>query len=221
VLDAVWVAWAVVVAAALVDWWSVLRDRRAVERWAKPAVMLGLIGVVLGSALPDSGGVGPGGDPTAVWLLLALALCLVGDVMLLGDGPSRFVAGLAAFLLGHLAYVAAFVASGLAAPALAVVGLVVLVASLVLGRGILPGARAEGGPRLAGAVASYMAVIGAMVVTGWATGRLVVGLGASAFVVSDTVLALGRFVAEHRWTRIVVMVTYHLAQVLLVVGLVG
>ena len=66
-----------------------------------------------------------------------------------------------------------------------------------------------------------MAVIGAMVATGWATGRLVVGLGASAFVVSDTVLALGRFVSEQRWTRIVVMVTYHLAQVLLVVGLVG
>ncbi len=220
-LDAVWVAWAVVVLAALVDWWSVLRDRPAVERWAKPSVMLGLVGVVLASSLPEAGGGAMRGAPTTGWLLLALALCLVGDVMLLGDGPSRFVAGLAAFLLGHLAYVAAFVTSGLAAPQLAAVGVVVLVTALVLGRGILPGARVDGGAGLALAVAAYMAVIGAMVVTGWATGRLVVGLGASAFVASDTVLALGRFVGEHRWTRIVVMVTYHLAQVLLVVGLVG
>jgi uncharacterized membrane protein YhhN len=48
---------------------------------------------------------------------------------------------------------------------------------------------------------------------------VLVGLGASLFVLSDTVLAMGRFVESHRWTRLVVMVTYHLAQVLIVVGL--
>ena len=49
--------------------------------------------------------------------------------------------------------------------------------------------------------------------------RLLVGLGASLFVVSDTVLAMGRFVQERRWTSVVVMVTYHLAQALIVAGL--
>jgi uncharacterized membrane protein YhhN len=87
-----------------------------------------------------------------------------------------------------------------------------------VGRGILPGALSRGGAPLAASVAAYMAVIGAMAVTGWATGRLLLGLGASAFVVSDTVLALGRFVRERPWTRIAVMVTYHVAQVLLVAG---
>jgi uncharacterized membrane protein YhhN len=62
-------------------------------------------------------------------------------------------------------------------------------------------------------------VIGAMAVTGWATGRPLVGLGASLFVVSDTVLALGKFVQPRPWTSVVVMVTYHLAQALIVAGL--
>ncbi len=46
-----------------------------------------------------------------------------------------------------------------------------------------------------------------------------VGLGASLFVVSDTVLAMGRFVQDRRYTHVVVMVTYHLAQALIVAGL--
>ena len=88
-----------------------------------------------------------------------------------------------------------------------------------MGRRILPGAVADGGVGLAVAVAVYMAVIGAMAVTGWATGRPLVGLGATLFVVSDTVLAMGRFVQPRRWTSVVVMVTYHLAQALIVAGL--
>ena len=64
-------------------------------------------------------------------------------------------------------------------------------------------------------------VPGAMAVLGWATGDVLVGAGAALFVVSDTVLALGKFVEARPWTRLVVIVTYHLAQALLVVGLLG
>ena len=70
-------------------------------------------------------------------------------------------------------------------------------------------------------VAAYMGVIGAMGVTGWATGRFRVGLGTALFVTSDTLLALNRFVAARAHARLAVMVTYHLAQVLIVVGLLG
>ena len=210
--DAVWLPWAVVAIAAPLDWWSVLRGRPAVERWAKPAVLVALIGVVLLARAGEAGAADAGRATTTGWLLVALALSLVGDVLLLSDG-------LTAFLLGHLAYVAAFVASGLSAPGLAAVGALVVVVALGLGRAILPGARADGGFALAAAVTAYMVVIGAMALTGWATGRVLVGLGASVFVVSDTVLAQGRFVQERRWTHVVVMVTYHLAQVLLVAGL--
>jgi len=204
---------AAVVTAVLVtaDWWAVWHRRADVERLAKPAAMVGLFAVALLAGAGDSG--------SGRWLLLALALGLVGDVLLLEDTPQRFVGGLAAFLVGHLAYVASFVTAGLDRPALGWLGLLVLLVALVLGRRILPGAVAEGGAVLGVAVGAYMAVIGAMAVTGWATGLALVGLGASLFVVSDTVLAMGKFVLERRWSSVVVIVTYHLAQALIVVGL--
>ncbi len=206
-------AWVLAAGLAAVDWWAVARDRAGVERWAKPAVMVALGAVALAG--------GAAGSVSGRWVLLGLALGLVGDVLLLGESQGRFLGGLAAFLLGHLAWVAAFVATGLEAPALAVVGALVVAAALVAGRGIVPGALRAGGASLAVPVLLYMAVIAAMALAGWMSGRLLVGLGASLFVVSDTVLGHGRFVRERPWTRPVVMVTYHLAQALLVAGLLG
>ena len=208
---AVWVAAVVTAALFAADWWSVWHRRHDVERRAKPAAMAGLLSVALLAGATDS--------TAGRWLVLALLLGLVGDVFLLEDTPRRFVGGLAAFLVGHLAYVASFVAVGLDRPALGWIGAGVLLVALVVGRRILPGALAQGGAALAVPVAVYMAVIGAMAVLGWATGRPLVGVGASLFVVSDTVLAMGRFVQDRRWTHLVVMVTYHLAQALIVLGL--
>lgn len=209
--SAVWVAAIVTAGLFAADWWAVGHDRHDVERRAKPAAMVGLVAVALLAGATDS--------TAGRWLVLALLLGLVGDVFLLEDTPTRFVGGLAAFLVGHLAYVASFVAVGLDRPVLGWLGALVLVAALVVGRRILPGAVADGGAGLGVAVAVYMVVIGAMAVTGWATGRPLVGLGASLFVVSDTVLAMGRFVRSRRWTSLVVIVTYHLAQALIVAGL--
>ncbi len=208
---AVWVAAAVTAALFAADWWAVWHRRADVERLAKPAAMVGLFSVALLAGAADS--------TAGRWLLVALALGLVGDVLLLEDTPRRFVGGLAAFLVGHLAYVASFVAVGLDQPALGWLGVLVLLVALVVGRRILPGAVADGGAGLGVAVAAYMAVIGAMAVTGWATGRPLVGLGASLFVVSDTALAMGKFVQDRSWTGPLVIVTYHLAQVLIVAGL--
>jgi uncharacterized membrane protein YhhN len=210
--DAVWLAALVTAVVAVVDWRAVVRGDVRTERWAKPAVVCGLLVVALFA--------GAGGTTSGRWVLLALLLGLVGDVLLL-PGPDRFVPGLVAFLLGHLAWVAACVTVGLDHLALGWVGVAVLAVALVVGRRILPGAHEHGGAALAVAVAAYMLVIGAMAVAGWATGIVLVGLGATLFVASDTVLAMGRFVHEQPWTRPVVMVTYHLAQALLVVGLIG
>ncbi len=207
------VAWLAAGLLAAVDWWAVARGRPGVERWAKPAVMVALGAVAVSLDAP--------GSTTGWWVLAALALGLAGDVLLLGDSDARFLGGLAAFLVGHLAWVAAFVATGLGAPAGAWVGAAVVLVALGAGHRIVPGAHREGGPALSVPVVLYMGVIAAMAVAGWATGLLVVGLGASLFVVSDTVLGLGRFDRERPWTRVVVMVTYHLAQGLLVAGLLG
>ncbi len=210
---AVLLAWLATAVVALVDWWAVVGHRPEVERWAKPAVVVGLgaVALLLGAA----------GTATGWWVLAALALGLLGDVLLLGDAEGRFLGGLAAFLVGHVAWLVAFVSSGLDAPRTAWVGVAVVLVALVVGRAIVPGAHRQGGMPMAAPVALYMAVIAVMACTGWATGALSVGLGATLFVVSDTVLGLGRFDREHRWTSPAVMVTYHLAQALLVLGLLG
>ena len=196
-------------ATALLDWHAVCRDHRRVEKVAKPLVMVLLAALALA--------LGAGGTGVGRWLLAAIVLGLVGDVALLGDSEPRFLGGLAAFLLGHLAYVAAFVSLGFD-PRWVLAGAAVVALDLATaGRRTLVAAMRQDGT-LGGAVAAYMLVIAAMTVTAWGTGRPMVALGAVVFVVSDTVLALDRFVRPRPGSRVLVMVTYHVGQVLMVLG---
>ncbi|WP_193315094.1 lysoplasmalogenase [Nostocoides sp. F2B08] len=203
-------AWSAVVVAAVVNWWGVATGTRSAVVGAKPLTLVALIGV--------AGLAGAGESISGRWLLVGLVLCLAGDVFLLGDGESAFLAGLSAFLLGHLAYVVSFVALGLAEPAWGLIGLMALIAVLLATRRVIPAAYREGGAVLAGAVAAYMVVIGAMVVTAWMTGEWLIGLGAMTFMVSDAILAVARFVRSARHADLAVMVTYHVGQVLIVIG---
>ena len=200
---------------AVVDWAAVLRGNVRIERIAKPAVMACLIVAVL-LALP--------GVAAARWLLVAaLATSLAGDWLLLP--PTRFTAGLVAFLLAHLAYLALFLLGPLDFAG-GLVGVVIAIGVLVLvGRRILAGARAAGaGPP----VGVYLAAICVMAVAATASGSLLAAVGAWLFVASDAMLGWDRFVAlpavtagAARHRRLAVMVTYQTAQVLLVVGALG
>lgn len=205
---------ALLAGVVLVDWVAVARRDRRLERVAKPAVMVVLI--ALAWVLH---GAGQGPRP-ALWLVVAaLVLSLVGDVALLGDGEARFRLGLGAFLLAHVAWAWAILDTPAAegVPWLLIAVAVFLgVAVARWGRAIVAGA----GPDRP-AVAAYLVVIGAMALcAGW-RGDPVVVAGAVSFVVSDTLLGHDRFVVARPAAQLQVMVTYHLAQVLLVVGLTG
>ena len=93
-----------------------------------------------------------------------------------------------------------------------------LAAAVVIIRRVPPAAYREGGTVLAAAVVAYILVIGAMVLTAWLTGQWLIGLGATTFMVSDSILSLNRFVAHRRHSNLAVMVTYHLGQLLIVLG---
>lgn len=204
------VAWTVFAVAALANWWAVATRNRPVVVVAKPAALLALIAVALvGDSLSSTPG---------RWLVVALVLCLAGDVFLLGDSEPAFLGGLSSFLLGHLAYVVVFVTLGLAEPAWGLIGLMALIAVVLATRQVIPAAHREGGGVLAGAVTAYMFVIGAMVVAAWMTGEWLIGLGATTFMVSDSVLALAKFVRRRDHSDLAVMVTYHLGQALIVAG---
>ncbi len=202
--------WLLPAALALVDWYAVARGDRTTERWAKPATLVSLIVVAVAQ--------GAGTSTPGRWLVVALVLGLVGDVLLLERSTTRFQAGLAAFLVGHLAYLVCFTTLGLDRPSWAWIGAAAGLAALGVARGVLPATQRSDGPGLSVPVGIYMLVITAMLVTAWATGELLIGIGSLVFVASDTILAVNRFVRPLPRADLLVMVTYHVGQALIVLG---
>lgn len=199
-------------ALAVLDWWAVATRRVAVERVAKPAVVVVLVVATLGLEPVTT-------EPVRLLVLMGLGASLVGDVLLLPGGP--FLGGVAAFAGAQLAYAVAFALRPLMPVALVAGTVVAIVAILVVGRPIV---RASP-PRLRPAVAGYLVAILAMAVLATGTGVPAALAGAWAFVASDAILAWGRFVRPDLDAlparRAVVHAVYHAAQVLIVLSLLG
>ena len=206
-----WTFAAVFAVAALANWWSRLDDgRRRTELWSKPLALVALIGVA--ATLEPT-------DPAVrAWFVVALVCSLAGDVLLLA-GDRRFVQGLAAFLLAHVAYTVGLIA----APEWSWFGFVAgaaLVAVLVAVVGVrIVGAARRSSAVLGPAVAGYLAAISVMFCAAVAAGNVWAIVGAGLFVASDSVLGWRQFVGSARWMPVTVMVTYHLGQAGLVASL--
>ena len=195
------------IVAALANWYSRWKPNDRIELVSKPLTTVGAIAI---AALAD------GPDGATIVTIIALVLCLVGDVALL-PAVDRFVVGLAAFLLGHVAFIAMFVSRGLDRWPLAGVGIVgcaVLLGTIAMP--IVGGAATKG---FGLPVRAYLLVITSMCVVGWATGNWLIMLGATAFIISDAILGWGQFVAERAWMHLAIMATYHIAIVSLAASL--
>lgn len=199
---------------AMSNWYAVGARRPRLEGWTKPLTMVALLATALAA--------GAGGSAPGRWLLVALFFGLLGDVALLGHTSRRFLAGVAAFLVGHLGYVACFAALGLPSPGWAWAVLAILLGMLVVTRDVVPSAYRLAGPAVAVPVACYSLVIAAMLVLAWLTGHGLIAAGAAVFVVSDSIigLTLGRsgFAGPSGRTHVAIMVTYHLGQALIAGG---
>jgi len=201
---------ALFVAAAGANWWSRLASSRSVELWSKPLALVALVGVALT--------IDPADDAVRAWFVVGLVLSLAGDVFLLGD-QRWFVAGLASFLLAHLAYTVGFIVDPewWWAPALVAAGVMVALGATI-GRRIVAGAALES--RILGpAVVAYLIAISTMLVAAAATRNPWAIVGAALFVLSDSILGWRQFVAQAAWMGPAVMVTYHLGQAGLVASL--
>jgi len=206
------------VAAALVaalDWVAVDQRFFRIEYVAKP---LTLALLVAAAATGTLGAPGP-------WVVAALACGLVGDIALLAaDEHSAavqppFVAGLAAFLVGHACYVVAFLRAGVSGLDLLAGALVAAgIATLAL-PAVLRGAARAAGTQFAAVVAVYAAALAAVAALGVGTGSVITAVGAQLFLVSDVVLAREKFVARVPRGPLAVAVTYHLGQGLILIGL--
>ena len=172
----------------------------------RPLTMLLIIAVAAGGQ--DASG------PFKLRILLGLATCLAGDVFMMLK-EKRFVEGLVAFLLGHLFYIAAFLSVmrpradlGTLLPLFIFASGMLTILFPHLGRMKVP-------------VAVYILVI--TIMAGLAIQRYVdVGgapafkafLAAVLFLVSDSVLAVNRFVRPFPGAQKVILGTYFAAQLL-------
>ncbi len=185
---------------AVIDWVAVAKGWRATEWIAKPAALAFLL---LYAAL----------QPEVSWVLLAaLMFSLLGDVYLMLP-KDMFIAGLSAFLVGHIAYVFAFDAPlGLRSVWL----LAVVVLSSPLAFKILSSAKPTA---MRPPVALYMLAISSMVASAFATGNSIAIAGSLLFYGSDATIAWNRFITPFPAARLIIIVTYHLGQLGLVWGL--
>ncbi len=192
--------------AAAADWRAVHLGNDRLEAVAKPLVMLALIAAAVA--------IDPASNAMRWWFVVALVLCLVGDVALL-PRLDAFVVGLGAFLLGHVAYVIGMLPHTSSLLLAIIATAIVSVDLRVVGVPVLRGAPAN----LRVPVAVYFAAISGLTVVAYATGSYALAAGALLFLASDSLLGWGRFVGPAPGGRLAVHVTYHLAQALLVIGL--
>jgi uncharacterized membrane protein YhhN len=200
----VWVCLAAVAALLLAE-----RQGRAHWAWAlKPLAAAAFLWAALSW--------GALGSDYGRWVLIGLVLCAIGDVLLIPKGKSRwFLAGLGAFLLGHVAYAVAFATLPLAwSAALVAAALMGALAWLVL-KWLLPFApRPLRAPVLAYiGVISVMTVMATAAVGGGAHGVLL--LGAAGFAVSDLAVARNRFIAPGFVNRVWGLPLYFASQLLI------
>lgn len=204
---------------AAADWLAVALNRQKWRVVTKPGVLLLLILIFSFSGNWQ-------GD--SAWFGIGLIFSLIGDVLLMLP-PSFFIAGLASFLIAHLAYIIGF-NQPLILPGwgfiLPVMGLVLTggLAYRRLGRAIqsLPSGRWMRFP-----VMGYIIIISLMLLSAilcwlrpdWPSeAAALVSVGAMLFYISDSVLAFGRFCGPVRGERLIVIISYHLAQFAIVAG---
>ncbi|HUE68524.1 MAG TPA: lysoplasmalogenase [Candidatus Acidoferrum sp.] len=208
---AAWALLAVALVVAAADWFSVAATIRWLEYVTKPGFMLALI--VLAIVIR------PVNQTERVFFVVALAWGLISDVFLMLP-RDLFLAGLAAALVEHLAYIGGFGTRWLS------LGLAILAILIVLGSAALvfpPIQRAlkHQHPRLVRPVIVYLCVFAFMVTSAGGTGSLLALAGALLFFYSDAILAWNRFVKPLPFGRVVNIVPYHVGQALLVVSLVS
>jgi uncharacterized membrane protein YhhN len=152
-------------------------------------------------------------------LTAALALSCVGDVVLHVDARRYFAHALGAFLLAHLAYVALFVSNWPRPLRLSAGQVICAVLVVVYGVAMCAWLWTGLGRLLVPALA-YAGAIVAMTVSTILAGfsRPYVAIGAALFLISDSLIAAGRFKLMVPLAALLIWPTYYLGQYGLAIG---
>ena len=155
--------------------------------------------------------------------LLALGFSVLGDILLMfvDQSPHFFTVGLVAFLLAHIMYIVVFLRHRNKQKS--ILSFVILL--LVYASGLFYLLKDGLGEMLVPVIV-YMIVILSMATTAFVRRGIVnsnsynlVFIGAIFFMISDSILALNKFYQPIPFSNISIMLTYALAQYLIVLGI--
>ena len=189
------------------------------HRFFKPATMVFALVCIAACAQSVSTSEQKASTRKTALLAAAIVFSLGGDVCLMLDG--LFIPGLVSFLLAHVCYIVLFGSDARwftdrrALCGIAAIGIAMY--AYLWTHGLPSAMRAP--------VAAYVCVIALMAAQAWSRHQqlctrssLLVALGASFFMFSDSVLAINRFVQPLPWAAIWVLSSYYIAQALIVAG---
>jgi len=212
-----WYAGVLLLAAA--DWLAVGLNH---PRWRILTKSGTMVLLILGFTLAS------GWRGVAGWFGIGLLFSLLGDVFLMFP-PSFFPAGMGAFFIAHLAYIVGFNQTFILPTWYFFIPLLILALADVVGyRRLKKSICAKPKGRwIRFPMMGYMIVISLMLFSSLLTwlrpdwpvqSAALVSIGGLLFYVSDLILAFNRFCAPIRRGRVAVIVTYHLAQMTIVSG---
>ena len=148
-------------------------------------------------------------------ILAGLVFSWCGDMLLIGTSERNFLAGLVAFLLGHVAYVSAFVAHGYRRSWVLVAAVPVTAIAIAVWTWLEPYTVTD----MSIPVRAYIAVISLMVIFAIGTrgsgGTWLIVAGAVMFFLSDLSVAALRLVQTEFATYILGLPLYYAGQVCL------
>ncbi len=165
------------------------------------------------------------GQSAPILLVAALILSAIGDYLLAFEGERSFLGGLAAFFIAHIAYIVLFLNSGtglllFAEPWRIAVAIMFLLHAGLMARRLRPAVPAD----MQMPVFAYIGAISLMGLAATAFAAPLVLLGVFLFIVSDTLLATGKFLVptndqRQTWIQPGVWITYIAAQLVILLGL--
>jgi uncharacterized membrane protein YhhN len=173
----------------------------------KPLAALAFLWLALAFNALDSG--------YGSWIFAGLLLCMLGDLCLMSEDKRWFLAGLIAFLCGHLVYGAAFVQLALKPKGIVISAIPALLLVFFVLRWLLP--HVDSGMKTP--VTVYTVIISGMLVCAGGTigtpAASMIVVGAWGFACSDLAVARQRFVSKNRLNPLWGTPLYFLAQMLL------
>ncbi|MGG1631063.1 lysoplasmalogenase [Rossellomorea sp. NRS-1567] len=153
--------------------------------------------------------------PAMRLVIIGLFFCMLGD----GFIAVSFVAGLGAFLVGHVFYLTGFIKMSRTNMTRLASIFPIGLYSFIIGRQLITSLQTEGNDGLVIPVIAYMLVISLMALTAILTDNLWATAGSILFVISDSILSWNMFVSAIPYSDVLIMTTYYSAQFLIAVSL--